>query len=365
MRFRVASIVALGCVALAPTGAAHAGGSSLRTIDEILDAMSRREKAAQLVVAAVPGRTLGTADVALLRDRGLGGIILFSHNYRDPTQLRRLTRAIQAAAEASDQRIGALIAADQEGGVVERFPDLAPDFGPPEVGSLSEAETMGRATGTDLHRVGVNLNLAPVADRDRGPAHLMRDRAFGRQASVVRARVGAYLDGILSTGTAATLKHFPGIGAAPGNTDDERVVIRLSRDDLSIEEQPFLAARDRSRAIVMVSNAIYPAYEPGVPAGVSPRMLRHLHARIAPEIVVITDDLVRIAWRFEGRTRRACARAIAAGADLALISLERSGAGACIDAIVDAAATGAIARARLDEAVTRVLRLKRALGLLP
>lgn len=334
------------------------------TDEDLVAGMTRRERAGQLVMAPVSGTTLTASDVRLLRDGGMGGVILFSMNYRDAAQMRRLTRAIQDAARSSSAGLRALIATDQEGGVVKRFPDLAPAYGAPQADTLERAEMMGRTTGRDLHDVGVNVNLAPVADLDRGPARVMAARAFGRRPATVRARVSAYLDGILPTRVGAAAKHFPGMGAASENTDDGRVVIRLSREELRIDETPFLAARGRTKVAMMMSNAIYPAYEAGVPASVSEPMYRHLRYRLGGATLVITDALDAIAWAFDGITAKGCPRAIIAGADIALVTAGPRVAQGCIDRIVDAARDGRLSDERLDAATVRVLRYKRALGLL-
>lgn len=361
VRHRLTTLAVLACLGvLAATPGARAG-----TVDEDSVAqMTRREKAGQLVMAPVSGTTLTASDLRLIRDHGMGGVILFSINYRNASQLRRLTRAIQAAARNSSAGLRALIATDQEGGVVQRFPDLAPASGAPQANTLQRAETMGRTTGRDLHDVGVNVNFAPVADLDRGPAHVMAARAFGRRPATVRARISAYLDGILPTRVGAAVKHFPGMGAASANTDDGRVVIRLSRDELRIDETPFLAARGRNKVAVMMSNAIYPAYQGGTPASISPPMYQHLRYRLGGATLVITDALDAIAWAFDGITAKACPRAIIAGADIALITDGPLEALSCIERIVDAARDGRITDERLDAATLRVLRYKRALGLI-
>lgn len=344
--------------------AASAVAGETTPIDDLVANMTRREKAAQVVMAPVSGRSLSSADRDLLRD-GLGGVILFSFNYRDPAQLRRLNAAIQEAARASRNGFRVLISADQEGGVVKRFPELAPSYGAPAADTLARARAMGSATGEDLREVGVRMNLAPVADRDRGPARVMRLRAFGREVSTVRARVEAYLEGLLPTNVGAALKHYPGLGAAPMNSDDGRTVVRLTRDEILIDEQPFTLAQDRVRAAVMLSNAIYPAIEPGVPAGLSRAMYQRLRARVGGLPLAITDALQPLAWAVDGVVSRACPRAIAAGADVALLTGDRATTRSCIERIVDAARDGRISAARLDQAVMRVLRYKRALGLLP
>lgn len=363
MRVRAVAVTVATAIAGLATVTPTAGATP---VGDLLAQMTLREKVGQVVMATVRGTALSASDAALIEDTHLGGIILFGENYVDRGRLGRFTRALQVTGrDASGHGIGLLVSADQEGGVVKRFGDLAPFIGAPEVGSADEAREMGRATGRALDSVGVNLNLAPVADRDRGPARVMRFRAFGRAASTVALRIDAYLDGLLGTGLAGSLKHFPGLGAAAANTDDARVVVSLSRETIIADEQPFRTARGRARATIMVSNAIYSAFDPGWPASVSRRVISHLHWVLGPDPLVITDSLNAIAWAFDGQTPRACAAAIDAGADIALVTGGARTTRGCVERIIAGVRSGEIPRARLDEAVTRVLRLKRALGLLP
>ena len=61
-------------------------------------------------------------------------------------------------------------------------------------------------------------------------------------------------------GVAATAKHFPGLGAAPANTDDAIVTIRRSRAALdAVDLPPFAAAIAAGVPLVMVGHARYPA----------------------------------------------------------------------------------------------------------
>lgn len=361
IRRAVAAASLLSVIAISITPA-----KAQTSIPDLVDSMSVREKIGQVVMPPIPGRTLSSSSRKLIRDLRLGGVILFAFNYSNRTQLKRLTGALQrVATNASPNDIGMLISVDQEGGVVKRFPDLAPYFGAPQADSRQEAYRMGRSTGIDLRRVGVNLNLAPVADLDRGPARVMAARSFGRQPRTVEARVGSYVDGLLSGGTAGVVKHFPGLGAGHANTDDERVVVRLSRKELFSDGKPFTVARGKARVAVMTSNAIYPAYQAGVPGSVSKKVINHLRSRLGADTLVITDSLNAIAWAFGGSTPRACPAAIAAGADIALITGGAGTTRSCVKKIRAAVRDGVITHARLDEAVTHVLRMKRNLGLLP
>jgi beta-N-acetylhexosaminidase len=358
----VFAAAAVCSIALLPSPNANAD----TPIEDLVASMSLREKAGQVVMAPISGRSMTSATRDMIHDLRLGGVILFASNYSSASQVRDLNARLQrTAVAASPSNIGMLISVDQEGGVVKRFHDLAPSFGAPEVASLAQARRMGETTGNALRRVGVNLNLAPVADLDRGPTRVMAARSFGRTNSVVRARIDEYLDGLIANGVAGTLKHYPGLGAGDANTDDRRVVVRLNRSELAEDAKPFLVARDRLRVTVMTSNAIYPAYEPGVPGSVSPKLIRQLRARLGSETLVITDSLNAIAWRFGGSTPKACPAAIGAGADIALVTGGYGTTRSCVAKIIEAVRNDRIPMSRLNEAVTHVLRLKRAFGLTP
>lgn len=357
----IAGLVATAVILIGPSTHVVPVG----TVDSLVDAMTPREKVGQLVMAPISGTSLSDADRDLLAETRLGGVILFSGNYRDRTRLARLAAQIQRTGRArSGHGIGMLVSADQEGGVVKRFPDLAPAYGAPTVSSTDMARSMGRATGLGLASVGVNYNLAPVADRDRGPTHMMASRSFGSAVRTITPRVAAYLDGLNGAGVAGSLKHYPGLGASSVNTDDAPATVRLSREEILADERPFQVARGRSLTTVMTSHAVYPALKPGKPASVSAVMYRLLHERLGQQVLVITDSLNAIAWAFDGRTPKACAAAIAAGADVALITGGASTTRWCVRQILAAVRDGRISKARLDEAVTRVLRLKQSLGLI-
>ena len=337
--------------------------------EDTVDRMSLREKVGQLVMFAPSGTRLSAAERDAIRRLDLGGVILFAYNYRDRAQLIELTAQVQRAVRSGSRfAIGALISADQEGGVVKRFPDLPPWRSAPEIGSSGDpsiAYDQGRLTGRALHNVGVNVNLAPVADLDLPPAHVMRSRSFGSRPWRVGRLVRAFARGLQSKRTAAAVKHFPGLGGATVNSDDGRAyVYRTKRQLHQVDAVPFQLAIDGGARMVMLSHAMYVNDGGRRPASVSYYIAtKRLRRELGFTGVSISDALGSVSWRFGGDTARACRATIRAGVSIALITGGVRAAGRCSRAIREGVRSGAIPGRRIDQAVVRVLRLKSWLGL--
>jgi beta-N-acetylhexosaminidase len=330
--------------------------------------MSLKEKVGQLVMFLPNGLGLSSGERAVMRDRALGGVILFSKNYRDRSQLRALTAQIQKVARnATPYSIGGLISVDQEGGVVKRFSDMPPAYSAPEMGAMdvSVSYRQGVATGRALHSVGVNMNLAPVADLDLGPNHVMRSRSFGSSPHPVGQRVRRFAGGLQSKRVVATLKHFPGLGGATVNSDDGRSYVYRSKRQLRNEDGvPFQRAINAGARSVMLSHAIYVHERGKRPASINHHIMKkRLRRDLGFTGVAISDSLDSIEWWFGGDMAKTCKATIKAGTDIALLTSDVYVARSCARAIGRAVRDGSLSRSRLDKAVKRVLELKDWLGI--
>jgi beta-N-acetylhexosaminidase len=337
-------------------------------VEYAVSKMTLAEKVGQLVMIRVHGTSLSSTEYALIANEHLGGVILFGDNYSDRSQLRALTARLQKAGRAGNGfGIGMLVSADQEGGAVKRFPDLPPTRSAPamgRIGSSSIAYDQGSRTGAALHAVGVNMDLAPVLDLSEGPRYIMRSRSFGSSPSRVGRLSSAFMRGVQRYRVAATLKHFPGLGAATINSDNGAAYVYLSSTTIKRSDLvPFDAAIERGATAVMVGHGIYRNAWGRVPGSVNPSIARGLlRTRAGFTGVAISDSLNAIAWRYRGLTSRACVETIKAGVDVALVTGGSSTSRGCADAIYAAAAKGYIPPWRVNEAVRRVLVLKQWLG---
>ena len=230
---------------------------------------------------------------------------------------------------------GALVFADQEGGLVKTFPRQAPWRAASAYRSAAEAFRAGRETAAGLRGAGVHAAFAPVLDLADGP---LGSRQFARPEYGV-----AFARGL---GRAACVKHFPGLGSTPESTDVARVHGVLRERDLA----PFRAAIRAGVPCVMVGHAIY-------------RKLGSRRASLEPatyellrdlgfEGVAITDSLGVFGSPYAPYWARLALRA---GADLVLTTSSRD-AQRMVRALVPLARAG-----ELDEKLVRVLRYRRSL----
>lgn len=344
------------------------GAPAPADIQERVARMTLKAKVGQLVMFTVGGTSLTSAERDSIQAARLSNVILFDRNYANRAQLEKLTAQIQKAARVEGgQEIDALIAVDQEGGIVKRFDDMPPTYSAPEMGvrDKSVAFDQGLATGRALRSAGVNVDLAPVADLDLPPEHVMRSRSFGNSPVPVGRRVKAFARGLQRADTAATAKHFPGLGGATRNSDFGPAYVNRSKWKLHhTDVVPFRIAIDGGLRMVMVSHGIYTKDGGSRPASVN----RYIASeRLRDELgftgVSISDDLAVVAWKFDGNVSRACRATIWAGVDIALITGDVKAGRACAAAIRDAVRSGAIPEKRIDRSVERVLELKKWLGI--
>ena len=333
-----------------PTAARHA--AALEAAHLSIDRL-----AGELVVLRFRGLTAPSYVLRALRQGRAAGVILFSDNIRSRAQLRRLTRALRRAASRPP-----VIAVDQEGGPVRRVSWAAPFAGQPAQAASGSVGPTARAGARDLRREGISVVFAPVADVSSGSRSALASRSFGTRSGQVAAAVGTAVRNWRAGGVAPTLKHFPGLGAATGNTDFRPVTIRRSAAALRADLGPFRAGIAAGAPLVMVGHALYPAFDPGRIASQSRRtiagLLRH---DLGFDGVVVTDSLEARAVTSRSPVGTAAVRSVSAGADLALTT----GRGSFLPVLraLRAAAhrdTGFARRVRASAA--RVLALRRTLS---
>lgn len=322
-----------------------------------VDRLPLEERVGQTVVLSFDGPTLPPYVARALRAGDVSGVILFSDNATRPAQTRALTAALGRAARGR-----ALVMLDQEGGPVRIVPWLGPSAG--EAASAKSprlVEGIARRAGRELRRAGITADLAPVADVAR-PNSAMSARAFPGGAASVAASTAAMVRGLDAAGVGATAKHYPGLGAAAGNTDARAVTIARPAGELgTVDLEPFRAAVAAGVPLVMVGHARYPALDPTAIASQSAPIIDGvLRGRLGFGGVVITDSLEAVA--VPRPVDDAALRSLRAGADL-LLTTGRGSFRPVSDRLVSEARGSASLRGRLDQAAGRVLALKRRLGL--
>jgi beta-N-acetylhexosaminidase len=304
-----------------------------------------------------------------IRAGEVGNVILYSENIASDSQLASLDSTLQQAAEAGGNP-PLFIGTDQEGGEVKRVSDAPPTMSAQRMGAESSpsavARSQGRATGYYLRRLGINLDLAPVADIPTTADNFLRERAFGRTQATVIAGATGFAVGLAEARIAGTAKHFPGLGAAgPRDTDVEAVTIGASRSALQSAYKPYIFMSRLGAGVaplVMMSNAIYPNLDPsGLPADLSSSIVQgQLRLAGMGSRVVITDDLEVPAVRHYAN---APVMAVKAGDDILMFAKHESGSEEAYREIQAAVASGTLSQAAILAAAERVIQLKQSLGL--
>jgi beta-N-acetylhexosaminidase len=328
---------------------------------------NRTQLVGQRLVVAMDDTTVPSAGLLGRIRRGeIGGVILFGRNVTTPTALRALTKQLQGAATAGGQ-LPLLIAVDQEGGSIKRIPWAPPTLSPPQMGAdgrTSTAESQGAATGSALRDLGINVDLAPVADVPAQAASFInrQGRAFSFNASVVSALTNAFAEGLESEGVLPVMKHFPGLGYATQNTDAYVVTITASKTALAPGLEPYRAAVANHLQIVMLSNATYSAYDPQNAAGWSrPIGSSLLRTGLGFRGVTMTDSLDGTAHARGVSTTTLALRAARAGTDLILLTGSQASSAAVFDALYQAVRDGSIPRSTILASYNRILELKSGL----
>jgi beta-N-acetylhexosaminidase len=323
---------------------------------------AERSTRAQLVGQTIMTGFAGTQPSAELLGRvrrgEVGGVILFGGNIVSDDAARSLVSRLQAAAAAGGNP-PLLIAVDQEGGPVRRLPDGPPRDSPAQMQSPEQAGAEGAAAGSFLHRLGIDVDLAPVVDTPPPTGNFLGTRAFGSDPRRNAALGSAFIRGLQRQRVAATAKHFPGLGTAGANTDLAHVAITTPKPALDARLAPFAAAVRSGVDLVMVSNAGYRAYDAsGLPAVLSrPIVTGLLRRKLGFDGVVISDAMEAPGPQSQSAPN---AKALASGVNVLLYTSE-AGSKAAFDELLAAARSGDLSPATLRAANDRISALKQRL----
>jgi beta-N-acetylhexosaminidase len=311
----------------------------------------------QTIIARFAGPSPSASFLARIREGQVGGVILFSDNVTGGEAATRqlIGRLQQTAADGGSPPL--LIMIDQEGGEVKRLYWAPPSLAPRDMTSSAVARREGEATGKALRSVGVNVDLAPVADVERVPGSFLGARSFGSDPALVASRACQFAEGLAGQDVAFTLKHFPGLGRALTSTDVQPTTIEASASGLREDYGPYRECGVSEDALVMISSAMYPNLAgSSQPAVLSSEIYRQeLPLATGGTPVTISDDVQAAALQGESAPAQ---RAINAGLDLVLYAQTEGGSADAFHRLQEVAHSGGISRNRLEEADQAIQSLK-------
>ena len=257
--------------------------------------LSTDEQIGQLFISRAPSTPAQVrSDVAKYH---LGGLVLFGTDFQagSAETLKQTVQSYQAAA-----KLPLLVATDQEGGTVSRLSDSPSyqnsNFPSPQdadaAGGMSSVLYQAKLTAQTLKYVGVNWNFAPIADVAKEPSNYIYDRTFGKSYQETAAYIKQVVPVMQKQGVGATLKHFPGYGAA-GDTHTGFAQINTPYAELEQKDLlPFKAGIAAGVDGIMVTHIVMKAIDDTYPASLSHKVITGvLRKKLGYRGVIITDGL--------------------------------------------------------------------------
>lgn len=338
-------------------------------IDLIIANMALEQKVGQMFMVNLYGPQLTYAGRDILETWQPGAVVLLESNIGTPEEITQLANSYQEAITTAGG-IPLFIAVDQEGGIIQRLKDGFTTWPAPMLYAAVQDDDLIQRAGfglaSELRAVGINMNLAPVADLNTNINNpIIGRRSAGSDPEIVANMLTNFVAGMQSAGVLATLKHFPGHGDTREDSHIDLPEVSLSLDRLStVEMIPFGAGS----GAIMTGHLWMSAIDPTpMPASLSPSIVTGL-LRDTQHYngIIITDALDMDAIDTRYSSEEAAVTAVLAGNDMILIGAhvgEQTQARA-MQAVVDAVNNGIISETQIDESVRRILSAKVEMGIL-
>lgn len=277
----------------------------------------------------IAGLELSAEDKKILAHPLVGGVILFSRNYKNIDQLKKLVKEIKQLRNPQ-----LVISVDHEGGRVQRFregftriPPMS-KFGDLYQQNISHAlsltEKCGWILAAELLSVGIDFSFTPVVDLDYGISEVIGDRSFNREPRIVEQLAFALMKGLQKAGMSAVAKHFPGHGAVIA---DSHIDVPIDDRDFDTIEQkdiaPFIHLIKQNVSGIMPAHVIYSKIDKN-PAGFSDVWLKKLlRQKYHFNGVIFSDDLSMEGASVMGDFSERARHALYAGCDVVLVCNNR------------------------------------------
>ena len=331
-------------------------------VEEILAGMTVEQKVGQMFFVTAPNGAKAAAKDA--EKYALGGYVLYAAHFsgRTPKTVSEFTERCQAASA-----IPMLVGVDEEGGSTTRISRYKAfrkkKFPSPmaliKEGGMEAVLADAREKAELLLSMGINVNLAPVADVPERKGDFIYSRSFGTDAAEVAEYIREVVTVSNEEGLGLMLKHFPGYG---GNRDTHQGKVVDKRPLSTFETRdflPFQAGAEAGVGSIMVSHNIVECLDGDLPASLSPEVIGALRG-LGFDGVVVTDGLAMKAITRKYPNDKSVVMAVEAGADMLMLNNYQAG----YRGLMKAVKAGRITEARLDESVRRILRWKQQLGLI-
>ncbi|MAS00357.1 MAG: beta-N-acetylhexosaminidase [Nitrosomonadales bacterium] len=268
---------------------------------------------------------LNNSDIKRIEHPLVGGIILFTRNYKNKQQLKNLIKSIRKIKK------NLLIAVDHEGGRVQRFRDEfteIPDM--KQIGKIYQkdsdhakliARLVGWVISEELAEMDIDFSFTPVLDIDYDSSSIIGNRSFHKDADIVSELAIALIEGLNFGGMQSVGKHFPGHGFIKADTHiekatDDRPLKIIQNNDI----KTFKNLINAGLKGIMPSHIIYSLCDQN-PSGLSNFWLQdQLRDRLNFKGAIFSDDITMKAIEsFQENITKRVQNALEAGCDMVLV----------------------------------------------
>lgn len=323
-----------------------------------IEKMSLEEKIGQLFLVRYDSNLVDS----YIKNYHAGGFILFAKDFQNHTK-ESIKQGLNHHLKTSKYPL--IYAVDEEGGYVTRVSKylafreskfLSPkDYF--EQGGYELLEKTEREKAQLLLSLGINLNLAPVADISTNEDDFIYNRSFGHNANETSLFIKHMVHYANEENISSCLKHFPGYG---NNLDTHTGVAIDNRNYENFVENdylPFISGIEEKVPCILVSHNIITSIDPEYPSSLSKKVITgELREKLHYTGIVITDDLDMDAVTSYAENKNAATLAINAGADLIITSDFVNMYKELLQKVKD----GSISEDTIDYAVQRILSWKKA-----
>ena len=292
-----------------------------RSVADLAQRLPLERKVAQLFLFGFRGADLNAEIFRRLRRLDLGGIVVGTANYSDPSLLGQLGG--EAIVISRDEKhVPPWVLAVQDGGEFNSLPGLPPASAPADLGSAAEAGRLATDTAKTLRGLNVTGVLGPVVDVGLPSGSALGARVYSDEPDEVARYADAVVTAYRGERLFGAARHFPGLGAADQSTELGPASVGLGLEELRERDLiPFRAAIEAGVPGVVISHALYPMNDFTAPASLSRAVATDLlRGELGFAGVAITDDLADPAITAAYSVPDAAVQSLRAGADMLCIS---------------------------------------------
>lgn len=330
-------------------------------VKQIMSKMTLEEKVGQIFLARYPSSGVTNE----IEDGKPGGYILFGRDFDNKTKSKIIS---ELKNDQKASKIKMILGVDEEGGTVVRVSShkafrSSKFLSPQEIynkGGIDAVLQDSEEKSGLLKSLGINMNLAPVADITSNTNAFIYKRTLGRDVQTTANYIAEIVKNMKQSNIISVLKHFPGYGdnvdTHTGIAIDERTMEEFEQTDFI----PFQSGIQNGTPCILVNHNIVKCMDSTMPASLSKNVHEILRNKLNFTGVVITDDLAMDAVKKYAENNEAAVQAVLAGNDMIISSdfLAQK------QEVLDEINAGKIDIELIDNAVERILSMKYAYGII-